>query len=132
MPFFLTTHMNADSFRRPYCPAERGLAVAMKDKSDTLRLRYLLALLAALVVADGLISEFLIRNGLARETNPFLKAIIGSSAFIPIKTAGAIAAAFMLWHLHTHWPRLAIVATICFVALYSAIVMWNVVVYFIT
>ncbi len=36
------------------------------------QMRLLIGTLFALVVSDGLISQFLVTNGLAREGNPFL------------------------------------------------------------
>ena len=95
------------------------------------RIGYLLSALVVLVIADGLITQFLIRTGLGRESNPFLKDIVGESIFLPLKVLGAVLCAFILWDIHKRWPKLALVATSCFVALYSGIVLWNTAVFLI-
>ena len=98
----------------------------VKNQSGTLRIRYLLGVLVALVTMDGLISQFLMRSGLGREANPFLESLVGERMFIPMKVFGAILCAFILWDIHKRRSKLALVATSCFVAIYSGIVIWNI------
>jgi hypothetical protein len=86
--------------------------------------------LIGLVVADGLITEFLVENRFASEGNPFLERWVGSDAFLILKTAGAILAALILWDIGRRYPRLATVAASIFVLGYAVIVFWNVSVYF--
>ena len=95
-------------------------------------MRYLLGTLVALIVADGLISVFLVRYGFGRESNPFLESFIGEPVFIVIKGLGALLCALILWDIYRQWPKLALIATSCFVVLYTGIVLWNVLVLFIT
>ncbi len=104
-----------------------------KDYSATVyRMRHLLGVLVALVVLDGLISNFLIRGGLAREGNPFLRNLVGDGYFIAIKALAALLCALILVDIHKHWPGLALVSTWCFLALYVGIVSWNLFVFFIS
>jgi hypothetical protein len=91
-----------------------------------LRIRYLLAILVALVAIDGIISQFFIESASVRESNPFLKPFVGGPVFIPLKLFGALLCAFLLWDIHKASPRLALAATYCFVGIYSAIVFWNI------
>jgi len=100
--------------------------------TDPRQVKYLLSALVALVVADGIITEFLVGSGLGRETNPFLENIVGDSIFLPLKIFGAILCAFILWDIHRRLPKVALAAICGFVALYSVIVLWNVGVFFIT
>jgi len=106
--------------------------VMVRNLADPRQVRYLLGALVALVIADGVITEFIILNGLGRESNPFLKNIVGDSIFLTLKILGAVLCAVILRDIHRRYPRLAIAATCCFVALYSIIVLWNVGVFLMT
>lgn len=88
-------------------------------------IKILLGLLVVLVIADGLITQLLIRDGLAREGNPLLQPLVGGSGFIILKAAGALLSAFILWDIYRRFPRVAVIATRCFVAAYGLIVLWN-------
>ncbi len=57
-----------------------------------IRIRHLLTTLVVLIVADGVISNFLIRHGLAQEGNPFLQTLVGKESFLVIKVLGALRA----------------------------------------
>ncbi len=52
-------------------------------------IRVVLGALFAAVVADGLITKFLVHIGLAREANPFLSYWVGQDAFLVFKLVGA-------------------------------------------
>jgi len=88
-------------------------------------IKILLGLLVVFVIADGLITQLLIRDGLAREGNPLLQPLVGESGFIILKAAGALLCAFILWDIYRRFPRVAVIATWCFVAAYGVIVLWN-------
>ena len=90
------------------------------------QIRYLLGVVFALVVADGVISNFLINQGLGRESNPLLKTLVGQDSFPLIKVAGALLSILILWDIYKRWPRLAVISSICIVALYTGIVYWNI------
>jgi len=90
----------------------------------------LLAAMFSLVVADGLITDFLIQNGLAFEGNPLLRPIVDGPAFLPVKIAGGMAAALILWHIYRRKPRFAMVGSMWMVVLYIAVVSWNVFAFF--
>jgi hypothetical protein len=89
------------------------------------KMKYLLGTLIFFVVLDGLLTQFLIDGGLARESNPFLQPLVGDVGFIIIKAAGALLCAFILWDVYRHFPRVAVIATWVFVAAYGGIVLWN-------
>jgi hypothetical protein len=103
------------------------------DYSVTLRkIEYLLGTLLALVVADGIISQFLIKEGLGQEINPFLKTLATDSDFLIIKMCGAILCVIILWNLAKRSPRLIFVFSSCVVASYTAILFWNIAVFVIS
>lgn len=88
-------------------------------------IKYLLALLIGFEITDGLLTHVLIQKGVAREGNPFLVPIVGETNFLILKVVGVLVAAIVLWDVHRHHPRVAIIATSVFVVGYGAIVLWN-------
>jgi hypothetical protein len=86
---------------------------------------WLLGVLVAFVILDGVITELLLAHDLAREGNPFLEPLVGETGFILLKTVGALLAAFILWDIYRHWPKLATIAAWVAVSAYGVIVLWN-------
>lgn len=86
---------------------------------------YLLSALVSLVVIDGVMTEFLVGKGAAREANPFLEPIVGQTGFMILKIVGALLCAFILWDVHRRFPRVGIIASWIAVIGYAAIVAWN-------
>ena len=82
--------------------------------------------LFSLVVADGLITEFLIAEGFAWELNPFLADLIGGSKFLILKILGAILAILILRDVSRKHHRIALAATCFFLFIYTLIVFWNI------
>ena len=58
----------------------------------------------ALVVVDGLISNFLMTHGLGREWDPVLQTLVGGENFLLIKVAGAFLSALILWDISPESP----------------------------
>ena len=103
------------------------------DYSVALRkIEYLLGTLLALVVADGIISQFLIEEGLGQEGNPFLKTLATDSNFLIIKMCGAIICVIILWNLAKRKPRLVLIFSSIVVFIYTAILLWNISIYIIS
>lgn len=100
--------------------------------AGTSRMRALLLILVALVVADALITKFLVVQRFGVEANPFLQSWVGEDKFLPIKLAGALLSVLLLWDIYKHNPKLSYIATACFVGVYTIIVFWNLSVLFIT
>jgi len=99
---------------------------------DFIRLRrveYLLGTLLSLVVADGLISQFLIKSGIGQEGNPFLKVLVAEDNFLIVKMCGAILCVLILWNMAKRLPRLVFIVSVCLVGLYTAILFWNIAVF---
>ena len=101
----------------------------MDDVSRIRRVEHLLGTLLSLVVADGLISQFLIKSGLGQEGNPFLRVLVTSNDFLIIKMCGAILCVLILWNIARRLPRLIFIFSTCFVGLYTAILFWNIAVF---
>ena len=99
-------------------------------KNRTMRL--MLYTLFALVVADGLITQFLVTNGHALEANPFLRAWVGQELFLAIKVSGAFLATLLLWVKYNRYPKLTNIMATVFLTLYTGIVFWNLSVFLVT
>ena len=95
-------------------------------------IKYLLVLLVILVISDGLVSSFLINHGVAREGNPLLQEVVGKDVFLILKVIGAVVSAVILGDVSRHRPRMAVTASLCFVAVYSVIVLWNLCLFLLT
>ncbi len=93
---------------------------------------WLLAALVVLMAADGLMSNFLVSGGLAREGNPLLVSLVGEGYFLLLKAAGALLAALLLWDIYRRRPRMAVVSTSCIVVFCTGVVLWNLWVFFVT
>lgn len=87
--------------------------------------RYTFYALFCIIVADGLITQFLVAGGHALEANPFLKAWAGQDLFLAIKVSGAFLAALLLWIKYNVKPRLVYTIAVVFLAIYTTIVFWN-------
>ena len=88
-------------------------------------MKYLLSLLIIFVIFDGLLTEFLVSGGQAREGNPFLQPLVGDVGFIILKTVGVLLCAVILWDVYRRFPKVALIATWCFVGAYGMILLWN-------
>ena len=99
-------------------------------KRHTMRLT--LYALFGLVVADGLLTQFLVTNGHALEVNPFLQSWVGKDLFLALKIIGAFSCTLLLWMKYHVKPRLVSVIATGFLAFYTSIVLWNLLVFAIT
>jgi len=95
------------------------------------RFRDLVIMLVLLVVADGLITQFLTACGLGTEMNPFVRGLLAAGRFFPVKIAGGLLAGLVLLNAYLRRPRLAQFSTLCLVLFYTAILYWNIGVVFI-
>ena len=88
--------------------------------------------MVALVVADGVISRFLIARGLAEEGNVFLQFWIGHQSFLWIKLFGSFLAAFLLWRVRNNYPAIIFFVTVFFVVYYTVLVFWSLIIFVIS
>ena len=96
------------------------------------KMRLTLYTLFGLIVADGLITQFLVTNGHALEVNPFLQAWVGQELFLAVKVSGAFLVTLLLWIKYTTRPKLIYTITAVFLAFYTGIIFWNLSVFLIT
>jgi len=96
------------------------------------QMRYILYVLFALIVADGILTDFLIVQKLGQEWNPFLKNIVGGEQFLSIKVCGAFLAIVIMWEIYKKQPGMAIVSSLCFLVLYTGIIYWGSFVFLLT
>ena len=96
------------------------------------KIKYLLLVLIGLMVADGMISRFLVTSGLGREWNHFLQGHVGQDYFLILKLVFGLLCALILFDVYRTRPRAAMVVTVIFVLFYTGIVFWNVGVYLAT
>lgn len=88
-------------------------------------MKYLLGFFMGFEILDGVISHFLIRNGLAREGNPLLTPLVGEVNFLIIKVVGAFICALILWDIYRRLPKVALIATSFIVVFCAGVVVWN-------
>ena len=81
--------------------------------------------LFAVVVADGIFSDYLVTQGLGREWNPIAQVLMSQGNLITFKLLGALLAVFILWDIQKKRPKVAMLATLCAVTLYTGILYWN-------
>lgn len=123
--------LNADK-APPRCDSKQGRTRRRRLLPIKIRRAgYLLCVLVVLVVADGLISNFIVRRGLGREGNPFLESMVGQTSFLSIKLLGALIGAMILWKVFSRHPKLGMASIIFFVVAYTLILWWNLAVIFI-
>ena len=108
------------------------LGVPKSFRIESRTVRYTLYTLFCLVVADGLITQFLVTGGYASEANPFMRAWVSHGGFLLIKVSGAFLATLLLWIKYNAKPRLVYATTVAFLVFYTIIVFWNLFVFFVT
>jgi len=93
--------------------------------------RYLLWLLCSLVVADAIISNFIVQSGVGTEGNPFIESIVGQTSFVFLKLSAAFFSSLILWQVFKQHRRVGLASIIIFVILFTAILWWNLGIWFI-
>jgi hypothetical protein len=89
------------------------------------QMRYMLYTLFALIVADGILTDFLVIQKLGQEWNPFLKNLVGGEQFLLIKVCGALLIIIIMYEIYKKRPGMAIISSLCFLVLYTGIIYWN-------
>ncbi len=91
-------------------------------------MKYFLALLGSLQIADGLLTQFLVGSGVVKEGNPLVEPLVLGGDFLLLKVAGAIFSVAAIYFIYRLFPRLALTAASGIVAFYGALAFWNVLV----
>jgi len=87
--------------------------------------RYTLYVLFGVIVADGLLSQFLVTGGYGLELNPLMMSLMDGESFLAIKISAAFLATLLLWIKYNTRPRLVYTITVVALGLYTTIVYWN-------
>jgi hypothetical protein len=101
------------------------LKVPESFRIENRTVRYTLCVLFGIIVADGLISEFLVTGGYGSEGNPFLTSLVGGGPFLAIKIAAAFLVTLFLWIKYNTNPRLVYTVAVVALGFYTIIVYWN-------
>jgi len=109
---------------------DNTLPVAEKAALNSRNQRVLLGSLFCLSVADGIITRFIIIQGLGHEGNIWLAGLASSDALIAVKIVGTLLAITLLWLLHYRRPGLVMGVTIALVGWYTLVVFWNIFIVF--
>ena len=110
--------------KKPSQPKE-NLTEYYEVYPEAKRMKLLLGSLIALIVADGVISKFLIINRMAHEGNPFLQSWVIRDSFLAIKLLGAFLATLVLWKIYERRARLSLTVTALLVTFYTIVVFWS-------
>jgi hypothetical protein len=103
----------------------KALKVPSFLRIESRTVRYTLYVLFGIIVADGLISQFLVTGGYGSEINPLLIHLVGRDSFLAIKISGAFLATLFLWIKYNAKPRLVYTIAVVFLVFYTVIVYWN-------
>ena len=96
---------------------------------ESRKVRVTLYVLLATIIADGLLSQFLVTRGFGPETNPLLQSLVGTESFLPIKITGGFLATTFLWIKYNAAPKRVYTVIVVALGIYTLIVYWNLFVY---
>jgi len=103
----------------------KALKVPEFFRIENRTVRYTLYVLFGIIVADGLLSQFLVTGGYGSESNPLLMSLVGGESFLAIKISGAFLVTLFLWIKYNTKPRLVYKVAVVALGLYTTIVYWN-------
>jgi hypothetical protein len=106
--------------------------LVMQREAERRSQSVLLAVLFCLGVADAIVTRYIVSAGLGSEGNPWLKNLAGSDNLVAVKALGTFLAVALLFQLYCRRPKLVRGITIGAVAWYTLIVLWNVLVVFLS
>ncbi|MBN2076198.1 MAG: hypothetical protein JW762_11670 [Dehalococcoidales bacterium] len=113
--------------------AELGSAILEriqnKAATQSRNLQLLWGALFALILADGLITEFAVTNDVGYEANPLLANMLGSHKFFLFKLLGAILVILFLRNISKKHYRVGLISSYIAVILYMIVVFWNLLAY---
>jgi hypothetical protein len=123
--FYTIADWLAGDFVFIYLIDMKALRIPESFRIESRTVRYLLYALFGVIVADGLITQFLVTGGHGSEANPFLSAWVGHGWFLVIKVGGAFLATLLLWINYNKKPRAVYTITVVFLLFYTVVVFWN-------
>ena len=103
--------------------------VQNKAATQNRNLKLLWGALFALILADGLITEFAVTNDVGYEANPILADMLGSHKFFFFKLLGAILVILFLRNISKKHYKVGLISSYFAVILYMVVVFWNLLAY---
>ncbi|GEM_PF-2039601 len=100
-----------------------------KAATQSRNLQLLWGALFALILADGLITEFAVNNDVGYEANPLLADMLGSHKFFFFKLLGAVLVILFLRNISKKHYRVGLISSYIAVILYIIVVFWNLLAY---
>jgi len=116
-------------FERGWLPHMRAPKIPTYLRIESRKVRVTLYVLLATIIADGLLSQFLVTRGFGPETNPLLQSLVGTESFLPIKITGGFLATTFLWIKYNAAPKRVYTVIVVALGIYTLIVYWNLFVY---
>lgn len=93
-------------------------------------MKYLLILMSGLEISDGIITHFLVGNGLVQEGNPLVESIVKEGDFLLLKVIGVFLCGLILWIIYKRFSKTALMVTLSIVTFYGVVMIWNLGVFF--
>ena len=103
----------------------KALKVPRFLRIENRTVRYTLYVLFGIIVADGLLTQFLVTGGYGLEANPLMAPLVGGESFLAIKISAAFLATLFLWIKYNTRPRFVYTVAVVALGLYTTIVYWN-------
>ncbi len=91
---------------------------------------FALMLMAQFQLWDTIITQVMVKSGLASEANPLMAPLLSIGSFTPVKLLGLAALVAALWVIFRHLPRAAITAASATAVFYLGVITWNFLVFF--
>lgn len=88
-------------------------------------MKYVLTGMCALEIIDGGLTWWAVNAGVVREGNVLVATWAGDWIFVVLKVLGSLICALALWMLHKHFPKTAMLSANSVIAMYIAILAWN-------
>ncbi len=88
-------------------------------------MKCMLILAGQFQIWDGLITQFLVNNGIAEEGNPLMRSLVEQGGFLTLKIVGALLCIAILWILYKYAPKFSLVAASGLAIFYAVVISWN-------
>jgi hypothetical protein len=88
-------------------------------------MKCILILATQFQIWDGLITQVLVNNGIAKEGNPFMRLLVEQGGFLALKILGALLCIAVLWVLYKYAPKFSLVAASSLAVFYAVVLSWN-------
>ena len=90
-------------------------------------MKYLLILLSGFEISDGIITHFLVRDGLVQEGNPLMESMVREGNLMLLNVVGVLLCMLILWGImYKRFPMVTLLATSSIVMFYGAVMGWNI------